>query len=70
MKVIIKADHDLQEDNIDLIFTDEHLDNDNFIDMVIGDKSYTLSLDDLMSVFIAFDSQRGRRIARDKEYSD
>ena len=50
--------------------SNEDLNNDNFVDLEFGDESVTVSLDDLFSAFIAFDSLRSRRLSRDKDYGD
>lgn len=49
------------EEKKELIFSDENLDNDNFVD--VNGESYPL--DELFSAMIAFDSKRSRRISRE-----
>jgi len=52
MRIIIKVDTPDKE--TDMEFTDEMLDNDNFIDMVVGGEEYTISRDDLETIVCAF----------------
>lgn len=63
MEIKIK-DADTQEG---LIFTDDNLDNDNFITICAesNKKQRDFLLDDLFAALIAFDSKRSRRISRE-----
>ena len=52
MRIIIKVDTPNKQ--TDMKFTDEMLDNDNFIDMVVDGKEYTILKDDLEAIVCAF----------------
>lgn len=56
MEIKIKADTSTKETEI--IFSNENLDNYNFVDLITDNEEYTLSLDDLMSVVKAFNEKR------------
>ena len=58
MKIIIKAYTDNGKE--DIVITDESLDNDGFIDIVIGDFECTIDSNEIMSALIAFDAKRSR----------
>lgn len=47
MKIIIKADEDFIDDEVDAIFHNDYLDNYNFVELTIDDKNYTFSVEDL-----------------------
>jgi hypothetical protein len=64
MKAIIEADS--SEHEYEVTFTDDHLDNLNFIDMIIKQKnedyyeSWTISIKDLYDAVALFESRRKR----------
>jgi hypothetical protein len=38
-----------------IIVTDESSDNDNYIDLLLGEKEYTVGIDELISALLAFE---------------
>ena len=66
MKIKIKAENNYEEKDTEIEFTDESLDNDNFVDMVVGEKLYGVSIDDLHSAVEAFRTKRYERLTREK----
>jgi len=52
MKITLKADS--TEKQVELILTDEQLDNSNFIDLIIEDTEITVDRDELQSALYAF----------------
>jgi hypothetical protein len=70
MKVIIKVDEDDNEKETELLITDEHLNNDNFIDISIGEVYFTVCLDDLVSALDPFVKIRELNHQRDKMYGE
>ena len=53
MKITIKTDSDLNETE-EMIFTNDGLNNYNFIEILIGGKEYMISYDDLKGVVQGF----------------
>ena len=53
MKITIKAENDNGE--IDIIFTNEGLNNLNYVDMIIGKEEYQVSVENLWLVAEVFD---------------
>ena len=66
MKIEIKVDGFEKEEIMTL--TDEMLDNDNFVDMIIDGREYNVSIDDLYSAIKTFRNIRALRIEREKGY--
>ena len=52
MEIKIKAQTEDGEE--DIIFSDDQLDNTNFIEVIIGDKTYTLIIKELKATINAF----------------
>ena len=48
----------LKCDDEELVLTNEQLNNDNFVDLVIGEQVATVSLDELLSAVSAFEQIR------------
>lgn len=48
----------LKCDDEELVLTNEQLNNDNFVDLVIGEQVATVSLDELLSAVAAFEQIR------------
>ena len=64
MTLTFNVDTDEKEEEIK--FTNDDLDNDNFVSMVIGDKEYIISVDDLVVAGNAFNKIRQLNLERDK----
>jgi len=55
MRIEIKVDADNNPDQETIILSDESLNNDNFVDLIVGDKeSYTVPFGELESAVLAF----------------
>ena len=52
MKIIIKAEG--EKDKVDIVFSNEELNNPNFIDLIIEGEEYTILAEDLEIVARAF----------------
>ena len=52
MRIKIQADTVDKEEEIE--FSDTNLDNDNFVNMIVGGKEYIIGIDDLLVVGEAF----------------
>lgn len=63
MKVTITADVSNKENPIEFVLTNESLDNPNFVDILVDDNEYTVSVQDLYEALMPFNHQR-------KEYRD
>jgi hypothetical protein len=62
---------ELSEDKELLVaITDEHLNNDNFVDLDFDERVVTVSLDELLSAVHAFEQKRIMRINRENNYKD
>jgi arginine/ornithine N-succinyltransferase beta subunit len=57
-------------DQSELVITlsDDGLDNDNYVDLQMGDKTGTVEIDELLSVAHAFEKKRAIRISRENNY--
>ncbi len=53
MRIEIKVDGNDPDGDV-MILTDEVLNNDNFVDLLIGDESYTVPFWELESAILAF----------------
>ena len=49
-------------DAISLVLLDDGLDNDNFVELILDGKCYTLSIDELMSATKTFINKRRARL--------
>ena len=58
MEVKIKADSDSSENPIDVFLTNDNLDNYNFVDCVVEDKEYTISVENLFRAVKVFEEIR------------
>lgn len=56
---------EIKDGNESLIITDETLDNDNFVDVIIAGVERTVSLDDLLGAIIAFNHKRSQKLDRE-----
>jgi len=54
MRIEIKVDADNNPDQETIILSDESLNNDNFVDLLVGDESYTVPFGELESAVLAF----------------
>jgi len=52
MKIIIKAETDLRTDEITI--TDDELDNDNFVSLVVDNKEYIVNTNEIIKALTAF----------------
>jgi hypothetical protein len=50
----IKTTAESEKGTVDITFTNDGLNTNNFIDMVIGDEEYTVSIDDLYHISTLF----------------
>ena len=66
MKIEIKVEGFREEEIMTL--TDEMLDNDNFVDIIIDNREYNIPIDDLYSAIKTFKNIRALRIEREKGY--
>jgi hypothetical protein len=59
-------------DQSELVITlsDDSLDNDNYVDLQMGDKTGTVEIDELLSVVHAFEQKRVMRITRENKYQE
>lgn len=60
MKVIIQGDIDSTSEEIDITLTSEQIDNENFVDMVIGEETYTVNVEDLYDAMKLFMERKVR----------
>lgn len=58
----------LTTDEGQIIISDENLDNDNYVNIKVGDSEQDVLLSELMPAIIAFDAKRSRRISDEREY--
>lgn len=58
MKVIIKVDDEDSMEEVDATFTNEFLNNNNFVEMFVGEKSFTFSVEELYRVAKLFNEHR------------
>ena len=63
MKITIEAE--AEDKDVELEFSNESIDNDNFVDMKIKDDYYTITVDDLYSAVMAFKIQREERLKKE-----
>lgn len=63
MRIELKND-----DGVVTALTDERMDNDNFVEMQVGDEFFELQLDELMAAVHAFEQKRILRITRENKY--
>lgn len=56
MKITIKVEGPEKEE--EMVFTDESLDNPNFVEVIVGGKEYTASVYDLYDAVRVFDDRR------------
>lgn len=68
IKATIWADTDREEDDgkTAINFDNTGYDNDNFVEMKIGEEVYGISLDEILSVLKCFEEERRRNSERDK----
>lgn len=64
MKITIDAQGDEMSEEI--IFSDEDMENDNFVDITINGHTLSVSIDDIFPALIAFDAKRSRRLSREE----
>lgn len=75
MRVVIKANNDDVDMEHDITFSNDQLDNDNYVDMYIdlgednGTWTWTMPIDELASAVEAFKEQQRLRQERDKRLS-
>jgi hypothetical protein len=50
----IKTKAESEQGKVEIIFTNDEMNNDNYIDIVIGDEEYTISIDDLYHISTLF----------------
>lgn len=68
MKITIDANFDHLEEPQELMFTDDGLDNPNFVNVRIADQYFDVSVEDLFIAAQAFNNIRlGRKYERDLE---
>lgn len=58
MKIIIKAESDIEDKSIDFVLTNEDLNNYNFVDVIVGDNGYSVSVEDLHKAAKIFEEIR------------
>ena len=66
MKIEIEAE--TTDETCKMIFTNETLDNDNFVDIQVEDKEYTIEIDAIYASIKTFRNMRDLRIEREKGY--
>ena len=57
MKITIKVE--TEESNTEAVFSNEMLDNQNFVDLYLQDKEYTFSVDELYQAIKVFKELKG-----------
>lgn len=62
MKITIIVENDKK---IPLYLNDEMMDNDNFVDLVVDNKEYSVSVDDLFYAIKAFYDKRNGRLEKE-----
>jgi hypothetical protein len=67
MKINISVEG--EKDKEEMILTDDELDNWNFVEMIVGDSGYIVSVDDLYEAILTFKRRKDERIKADKERS-
>ncbi|HDL02489.1 MAG TPA: hypothetical protein ENH20_01495 [Candidatus Pacearchaeota archaeon] len=60
MTIIIKVEGDTKQE--EMTFSNDRLDNDNCVDMTVGEKEYTLSIKDLFVVVNAFNDLKWQKV--------
>ena len=66
MNIQIKIEGEDKEET--LSFSDENMNNDNFVEMTLEDREYSIGVDDLEAVIQAFRNVRSLRVEREKGY--
>lgn len=61
MEMKIKVDCDISEKPIDLILTDEGMDNYNFVSIILADREYDVSVEDLYYAIMPFVIKKDRQ---------
>jgi len=58
MRIVIQVDADNNPESETIVLTDDNLNNDNFVDLLVGDESYTVPFSELESAVLAFRNVR------------